>query len=226
MNTTAVIGCSIGIAAIVGFTAWRLRVPEPPSIERYFLVDVSRSDAAPCNALGAVVEKIIARSPADHLMFFATGSLATALEPAGKRLMEGKAGADRQNTAFVNDVITACKGISRADSSPIFLGLKRVVAQAREHGTADVYVISDLEESAEPGIVRALRQNGARSRLPDPIDNHKVGLHVCGFAETTGRLSGAVMTAPRSAARADRLLRIWHALFTDPARVEFLPFCS
>src|SRR5690349_10030454 len=114
MNTTAVIRCSIGIAAVASLIVWRLQVPVPPTIERYALVDLSRSDAAPCAALGALVEKTIVRSTDGFWRFFATGSAATALEPisipiqlapAGPRLMEGKDIADRQNAAFINDVI-------------------------------------------------------------------------------------------------------------------------
>lgn len=236
MITATRICWTIGIAALVGLTGWRLEIPLPPPVNRYVLVDVSRSDAQPCAELQALIEKIIAQSPFGHVRFFATGSVATAFEPvpipirsapAREHLMEAADAANRQNAAFVSDVVEACKSISSSDSSPIFLAIKHVVAQARQGGgTPEVYVISDLEESAEPRIVRGLRVRGVKPRLPEPIDNKGVRVYVCGFAQTKGRMHGRVMSGVRTAARADRLLETWHSLFTDPGAVEFLPFCS
>jgi len=220
-----------------------MSIPQPLQDEEFFLVDRSLSAGESCVALGRRVREILASSAgSSKWTFFATGTAATAYEPiaiavdsvpARERLLDDKEIVDQHTEKFVDDVIEACKKIPAADVSPIFLGVKDVIAQARRRADkAHVYVhiISDLEETIEKSIREALTQApGMKSELPDPIDTRDIALDVCGYAETFGYVTKEgkkVLPAPRTAQSAERLLEVWTGRFTDRARVTYTPFCN
>jgi hypothetical protein len=240
--TRHVVSCILGAVAVGGFTSWRLHAPPGDRpIVRYVVADRSGSDSTPCVAVGRIVERAIRSGEAagSRWHFFVTGTAESAFEPvaimvqsspASRRLIDGKDKADRENAAFVGDVVSACTTMPPAEKSPVFLAVKRVVEQARQLNVrAEVYAVTDLEETIEAQIVAALKAaRGTSSPLPASIDNCGVSVHFCGYAETRGFRANEpnkLLTAPRTAERADRLLEVWRSLFTDPASVSFEPFC-
>jgi hypothetical protein len=229
-------------AAVCGVAAWRLRTPAPLPVENFELIDRSGSDPTPCISVARTLERAIASSSSSvRWTFFVTGSAETAYEPllmpvhsspVRQRLIDGKERAALQNAAFVKEVTEACKGMPVTDISPLYLGLKHVTAQARQRAgkaLVHVYLISDLRETVEGSIMQALKEPGRIQGLPDPIDVRGIKeVQVCGYAQTIGQArpkARKARSAPRADPNADRLIEVWSALFSDPASVEFVPFC-
>jgi hypothetical protein len=227
-------------AAVCGVVAWRLRIPVPLPVQNFVLIDRSGSKLGPCNSLGRTLERAIASSGRSEWTFFVTGNAETAYEPllmpvhsspAAQRLIDGKERAALQNAAFVKEATEACKGMPVTDSSPLYLGLKHVTAQARQGaGKAEVhvYLISDLRETVEGSIMQALKKPGRIQGLPAPIDVRGIKeVQVCGYAQTIGQARTKARkgrSAPRPDPNTDRLIEVWSALFTG-SNVEFIPFC-
>jgi hypothetical protein len=236
MKAHTIAGWVLGAAGLFCFAAWRLRSPAPLPVENFELIDRSGSDATPCLSLARTLQGAVESLPSSGWTFFATGSTETAYEPivmpvhslpVHQRLIDGKQRAATQHAAFIKEVTDTCNGMPVTDSSPIFIGLKHVIAQARQRvGKADVhvYVITDLQETVEDSIVRALKEPHKTQRLPEPINVQGVKVQICGYAQTIGRARTNVMTAPRTDQNTNRLIEIWSALFTGS--VEFVPFCS
>ncbi|HXG65140.1 MAG TPA: hypothetical protein VNO70_08525 [Blastocatellia bacterium] len=67
--------------------------------------------------------------------------------------------------------------------------------------------------------------------LPEPINNEGIRVVFSGIAETAGEAAGAdgrkrALTPPHSPQRADRIRAVWSALFTNPERLTFEPYCA
>jgi hypothetical protein len=228
---------ALSAAAVCGVAAWRLRIPAPLPVQNFVLIDRSGSDPTPCLSVARTLERAIASSSPARWTFFVTGTAETAYEPlplpvhsspVRQRLIDGKERAALQNAAFVNEATEACKGMPVTHSSPVFLGIKHVMAQARQRvgkALVHVYVITDLRETVDRSVMQALKEPGWVQGLPDPIDVRGMKVQVCGYAQTIAPARRKGRSAPRTDHTADRLIEVWSALFTDPAAVEFVPFC-
>jgi hypothetical protein len=233
------------VATLLIFVGWRLQTPPPPALQTSILLDVSSSFPSPCMTLEGMVRLAQERSsghPGSTITVLTSGDAKTAFEPAPlltqslsdhQRLMRGKQAVQRDKEAFVAEFVKLCSALPTTKATPLFLDIKHAVEHARPvpGGSvhAQVFVITDLEETKEPQIVRALRQRpGTKSPLPQPINNTNVEITICGYAQTIGETKGEDgirrnFTAPRTAQHADRLLEVWQQLFTD--HVTFDSFC-
>jgi hypothetical protein len=240
MKSHLVVGCLLGASTLFAFVAWRLRIPVPLPVQNFVLIDRSGSKLGPCNSLGRTLERAIASSGRSEWTFFVTGNAETAYEPlsmpvhsspAAQRLIDGKERAESRNAAFVQEATEACKGMPVTDSSPLYLGLKHVFAQARQgagKALVHVRVITDLRETVDQSVMQALKEPGQIQGLPDPIDVRGIKeVQVCGYAQTIGQArpkARKARSAPRADPNADRLIEVWSALFSG-SNVEFVPFC-
>src|SRR5205085_1766126 len=95
-----------------------------------------------------------------------------------------------------------------------------------------VYVQSDLEETGDAQIKAALNRTGTdKPSLPEPINNDGIGIVFSGIAETSGEAASTDgrkrrLTPPHNPQRADRIRAVWSALFTNPERLTFEPYCA
>lgn len=180
-----------------------------------------------------------------RLLVIATGNPATALEPVGiadleipvtKRVMDGTGAIEIKRRELVADVLERYKKTAtEMRTSPLFLALKRGLAQLRAAGCDDkrsctLFFGTDGEETEEPWIKNSLRRGKVLSHgAPAPLDNSGIKVVICGLSETKGQMVGAgkrrLFTGKRSDASTELLSAVWSKVFTEPDTVVFEPFC-
>jgi hypothetical protein len=245
MNINPVIAAPSILALSIIFALWRGdRFQRAPADYVIIVRDISDSVTSGCESVVAIAHTELKRAAADHrhlkvgLMF--TGTYATANEPIFidipefvpiRRALEGQSANSVRAAAFLDEVRKRCNDGRPANVSSILLSVKRAVEMAEASGAVrrKIYVQSDLEENTDTSIRR-----GNASRTFDQknvIDNARVEICFCGFAETRafkktapGRVTR--MTRARTSSAVDRLRSRWSAMFSNPALVTFLPFCA
>jgi hypothetical protein len=235
--------------AVAAFVGWRMEAMRSERVNHFALVqDPSRSYTGGCASLVGVAGAALGSAGASansRLTVLALGDASTAGEPrrlgvftipTSRKVIEGKrATLDRQQALF-QDLLTRCESVRPTSVSPIFLGVKRAVADLRASGCkagsgCRIWVSTDLEENGERGMrERILHSREAREPLPPPLDNEGIEVTFCGFSQTAGRVidpSGREVRigAARDPRRDDRLQAVWRAMFTSPELVSFEPYC-
>ena len=219
---------------LLGFVAWRLQAPAPVPITAGVLIDRSDSMQDPCAALAETTSRILQLS-ADRngstLAVFVTGDLGSANQPVllasreaptRQRLLKGSQLLQLEKAAFVDELKKRCAQQPVTRTSPIYAALQDAVNHLRSvaapAGDRQLFVVSDLRETVEPHIKKALAQP-LGSKIKGPlalIDNTAVRVVICGYAQTRDQ----------QARQNERLIEVWNQLFTDPSLVKFEPFCS
>lgn len=239
---------ALACACAVGFIVWRRTIEPTRSITRSaLLVDPSGSASSVCDSVESLVERALAAHAAGsdfHLMLFRIGDSASANEPVlikqytlrvNRRVMESQHAATQLRNELIADIRTQCAGLAAAETSPVFFGIKQVVAQLRVAGcTGDancqLFIQSDLQETVERSIKDALTSvSGRRDNLPAAIENDGVQITVCGLSQTIGQAANArgnhrQLTRTRDPRQSDRLKEIWSQLFTQ--RIVMEQFCT
>lgn len=238
---------SLALALSAGFIAWRLARPHGPGAASHAAVvyDRSRSTTGGCEAAAGAVTEILNRNLMTRdstLAVFVTGDISTAGEPieihrtSGVRVSSvigGPRGARRHSEAIITAVAAGCGRLPATSISPVFLAVRRAVELLRASGCGPVsrcclMIVSDGEETVEPGLILALRgRRTATGRLPR-IDNDGIEVSFCGLAETRGPRDSRrrhAATPARNARRADQLRDTWVAVFTHPDLVRWSPTC-
>ena len=139
---------------------------------------------------------------------------------------------------MIASVADACSRTALTRTSPIYLAVRRGAELLAVRGCASercaLAVVSDGEETVEPGLVAALKSAAnvkASASPPAAISNDTSRVMFCGFAETVaappskGKSRGARAEPARNSNRADRLFSLWRGVFTRPAGVELSPIC-
>jgi hypothetical protein len=214
------------------------------------VVVFDRSDSTPdgCAAVLGVTAAALADGPwpkGSSLIVLATGDDGTLNEPVEmarfdafrrKRVVEGRTASAEAERDLLAGLAKACASLPRTRSSPIYMAVRRGAELLASHDCArdrcSLEVVSDGDETAEPGLVAALRGDRHPS-LPPPISNHAVRVRYCGLAETVAP-KPAPTSAPmrrkkatpvRDAARAGCAAALWRHAFSDPDLVELSPMC-
>jgi len=232
MNLRIIIGGLAATGLLFGFVTWRLQSPRPPEVQAGVLFDRSDSVHEPCIALSGLANEIVQAAAGQDgvtISIFATGDTSTADGPelllsrhllVRQRLMKGKQRVAAERQALIAQLQMRCKQESITRRSPIFFGVQESVRHLRAadgvNTERQLFVISDLRETVEPRITRALAQPlGAKPMLPEPINNAGVRITFCGFAQTRDQhhISN------------ERLIEVWSKLFNEPHGVKFQPFC-
>jgi hypothetical protein len=161
--------------------------------------------------------------------------LATFDLPVDNRVLEARQGVEKRRNAFLSNVWKSCDRTQPAETSSVFLGIRRGVEHLRslgcgEDGDCYLYVATDGEENANIQIKSALDRSADKRVLPAPISNKGIRVVMCGVAETVGLQQNPAgrarqLTRRRDPQRADRLRGVWLALFTDPELVRLDPYC-
>jgi hypothetical protein len=241
-----------GICALA-FIAWRARIGNGETRPRDYdsiLADSSGSTTDLCGSVARLAAQAVASSEQGNsfdLTFYRTGDAASANEPVmverfhltpSLRALESRNAPAEQRKRVVEQVEAQCRRLTPTEASPIFQGVRTVVQQMRAEGCGKgglncrLFIQSDLQELAEPGIRDAINSATAKKRtLPSPIDNAGVTIKICGYAQTTGSAPNASggtrrLTNARDARLNDRLREVWHGLFTHPELIELAPFCQ
>lgn len=226
------VGMALG-PLVLGFALWRLQSPAPPTLIAGILVDRSDSMQDPCAALdytAALMLQLSADRRGSTLAVFVTGNpdsgnqpllLDSREAPTRRRLLKGSQLLQLERAEFVNQLKKRCGQQPLTRTSPIYSALQAAVTHLRgvDAPASDrrLSVVSDLRETVEPHIKKALVQPlGAKFKGPLPIDNAAVKVVICGYAQTRDRQS----------LQNERLIEVWSQLFTDPSLVKFEPFCS
>jgi hypothetical protein len=231
--TKTVLLWTLAGSSAISFGVWRYFSPVLPGARVALLYDRSKSAPPGCDSVVALAQRALTLPdlrPGSTLTFFATGTSVTSLEPSLVRMYPLPVGRlateaprrlrERQDT-FAKDLRGRCMSLPRASISPLFRAVKEIIAQLRAGGSnkpTALYLLvrSDLRETADPAIKRALSKSSATRRAL--IDNHGVHISFCGLAETLGSRSDA-------SSGVDHIQAVWTTLFTDPELVTFEPYC-
>jgi hypothetical protein len=172
------------------------------------------------------------------MTIIATGDAATSMEPISigyisiqkkTKLMETKT-ANKVDDRFLKDVSGILQNIpAQAYATPLYLALRRGIEVLRGQGCGTpqdgkgagyLFAITDGEETEERVIRKALYSNG-KVEIPEEmiIINDEIKVVFCGIASTNQ------LTPARNRIRADRLETVWKAVFSNPEKVSFQPFC-
>lgn len=175
-----------------------------------------------------------------------TGSRESALEPVPAELppapigptkvLEGRGARIKAQSDYLTRASHSCKVAGSEDTSPLYLGLRRAIEQVRAVGGPGdrrrVLAAVDLQETAYEELRNVLAGRLPLTRVDSipKLRNEGVHVFICGYASTRGATSSASgaetsFTADRSIRRVERLTKIWQALFAEPSRVRFSPFC-
>lgn len=244
----AVVG--LAVATLVALRA-ALGSPRLPS-RAVIVFDRSDSTREGCAAVAGVAEALLAETSwpkGSSLLLLGTGGDDTLGEPvelfryAGFRrakTVEGKSGEARRLRELLSSLADACTRASRTRTSPVYLAVRRGAELLASSGCAPerctLAVVSDGDETVEPGMVAALRgrvRAKAPASPPPRIPNEVTRVRFCGFAETLAEPVGPavqrrgkrVAAAKHDALRADRLLDVWRNAFTRQPGVELSPIC-
>lgn len=244
----------LAILAAAGIALRALLGGKPQPVRAVIVFDRSDSTRDACAAVTGVAEMLLAERSwpkGSSIVILATGDDKTLGEPVElfrhtdfrrKRTVEGKSTAARQSRALLASIYDACESAPRTRTSPIYLAVRRGAEMLSGAGCeterCTLAVVSDGEETVEPGLAAALKRGGRTKKptgQPARIANETARVTWCGLAETVaapqpasakakGRAKRA--TEPkRDAGRADRLLELWRGLFTEPSSVELAPVC-
>jgi hypothetical protein len=215
--------------------------PAPMPVYAVVVSDASASKASRCVDMMGNAERAfldVRRDQRSSMSILLTGDSTTALEPvqltlppipfATGKVLEGRAAESRRRNGFLDEVRRLCEAAEAVQVSSIYMAIRRGAEQLRrrataQEGTAMLLASTDLNETASRAIAVALREPAGTPlrHLPAHIDNTGVDVLICGYAATNGRPG-----ASRTPDRADRLIEVWSALFTDPDAVRFDPFCA
>ncbi len=234
--------------AAVGFVGWRVYALKNRETFHFGLVeDPSLSHPEGCESLLGLAEKAMSTdgiSPGSTLSILVIGDETTANEPwqlgmysipTTRKVLEGRTANSRRRQDVLHDILNKCQAMRRTTVSPIFLGVKQAVADLRAQGCKEtshcqLAVNTDLEENVETSVKKSLNGTAGEKPTLPLIENNGIDVSFCGLAVTTCRLvdssSRGFRKAPlRTPAREDRLREIWRSLVTDPAVVNFEPYC-
>ena len=241
---------ALGSIVLVAVGLWRLRVSGRAQAAHFVVVrDLSDSVLSGCDCTAALVTKALSDphvGSGSTVTVTATGDAESAGEPklltsipvpVTRNALEGREAALKLREKVAGDIKAECDKRQQTKTSPIFIAVKRAVEHLRAAGcgqTADcaVFVQSDLEETSEPQIKAALNQGDSyKLQLPQPIDNGGIRIVFSGIAETAGEVSGTdrrrrSLSPLHNPQRADRIRAVWSALFTNPERLTFEPYCA
>jgi hypothetical protein len=130
---------------------------------------------------------------------------------------------------YLDAIRRECERIPPSQSSPVYMGLKRMVEDATVGG-ARGYVLAktDLQETTIPAISKALNEplGSPLKGLPPRIENQHVDVFICGVAQTRGIVGGKTLTRPRGPESSERLVKVWKSLFTHPELVVIVGYCE
>jgi len=241
--------CSaLGLASTI-LIGWRIHAVHNRETRHFEIVeDLSLSHPNGCESLLSLADRVFRSdglSRESTLTVLIVGDAATANEPwqLGRyeipttlKVIEGRKKSLQRETDIVGDISSKCQTARRTNISPVFLAIKRAVADLRAEGCketshCELFVDSDLEENVEPSIKRRLdRSDGRKQTLPTSINNSGVHVTFCGLAVTSGRLVSPSMRAPgkvmpRGASGQDQLQKAWLSLLTRPELSFFEPYC-
>jgi len=243
----AVIAIALGCGATGGFLSWRYLTFHNLTLSQVVEV-LDRSESV--TELNRGAQAILRRSlelpgmrKGSSVTVLATGEATTANEPVlvvryevpvSRQALEGKAKALARKEELTRDLAARLKGLKRTRVSPIFIAVKRGVEQLRARGcTADtpcyLFVKTDGEELADPGIRDALRGRATKGRLPALIHNEGIQVVFCGISETAGEVREGGIKQSYTQSRdsgLDRVRDVWMRLFASPEKVSFEPFCD
>ncbi|MFL6214537.1 MAG: hypothetical protein ACJ74J_11675 [Blastocatellia bacterium] len=240
----------LGGAAILAIGLWRAHVAGK-SKSAYFVIvrDLSDSVLSGCDCTAALVKRAFADPHAGNgstVTVTGTGDASSAGEPklvmsvpvpATRNALEDRDAAGKLREKVIGDIKAECEKLKQTKVSPIFIAIKRAVEHLRASGCGKetgctVYVQSDLEETGDSQIKAALNRTGTdKPPLPEPINNDGIRIIFCGIAETSGEATSSdgrkrALTPVHNPQRADRIRAVWSALFTNPERLTFEPYCG
>ncbi len=223
----------IASAAVLAFGLWRYR--KPPLLRAEVVLVYDRSDSMPqdCDSVVALGQRALSLPSVREnstLTFFATGDQSTHFEPVlvasyslpvTRLVTEGnKRLADRQQ-AFLEDLRKRCAALPPTAVSPIVQAINRALAHLTSLGDEKsvryLIVRSDLEETTDAAVKRALAQGASAPTRAPTLDNAGVNIVLCGSAELTG---------PDYRHSSERIKEVWTGLFTQPDQLRFEPYCS
>lgn len=236
-------------AAAAGFVAWRVHAMKTQLTPHFAIVeDRSLSHGEGCNSLLGLTEQVLRTERAtanSTLTVLVIGNKASANEPwqlgrysvpRTRKVLEGRAADRRRQHEILRDIESKCQAVRRTKISPIFLGVKRAIADLNAQGCnekshCELLVDSDLEENVETSIKMNLtNRDDDKLKVTSPLRNEGIAVTFCGLAVTAGRIvdpsgGGNSKMSPRNTGREDRLLEIWLTLFTRSKAVSFQPYC-
>jgi hypothetical protein len=238
---------AISAAAVIGLGFWRWSAARSATAAHFVIVkDPSKSVVTDDNCTISLA-RLALTSPSvrkgSTLTVTATGDAASANEPRmiatydvpmNRRVLEGRGAEETKREQLLTDLAAKCKNVTKTETSPIYLGIKRAIEHLRACGCGEmsncvVYVQSDLEENADRQIKQALDGNKVTSR-PVPSNNDGIDVAVIGVAQTLGfdkatNSTARHLTPQHDQKRADRIVQVWRNLFTSPSRLTFEPYC-
>ncbi len=227
----------LGGASVLGFIGWRLSVPHPAPARVAVLWDSSRSLPQDCGALVSLGQRALSLPdvrPGSTLALFVSGDSSTGYEPSlvasyelpvGRRATESKRRLIERQKKFLAGLERRCADFPQTQVSPIFRSLNRLVSHLRalnqnKPGVLYLLARTDLRENSDAAVRRALRQPVAKPvKTLQQIDNTGINIAVCGLAETV------MSKKDRAPYSADRVVKVWQALFTQPDLARLEPFC-
>jgi hypothetical protein len=238
---------AFGVIAVTGFVWWRLSVHRHVGYYA-ILVDPSDSQALDrsCDKARAVGRKALndpRMARGGKVAVFGMGRPVTANEPELKGIislpdtsavMPGESGAATKHQEFENEIVARCKEITPTTVSPLFASFTRVVEfLQRQNSDPEAYLamfaITDGEETEVKEIKRAFTEKpGTKIDLPMTIDNQRVHVELCGFAETIGEIAvddkrTIIKTPARTPERAARETEVWANAFSEQILIK--PYC-
>lgn len=236
-----------GVLAVAGYGAYRSTQPsaKETASNAGFVHDRSDSNTSGCAAFGGLVGESLRSGQVGRfstIIALATGDRRSNDEPIElarvshvrrTSVKDGRDSAERRDAALISELVNRCEEAGNTDRSPIYLAIRRALEELRALGCREenhcvLYVQSDLEENAEPGLRKALLGGKAIS-LPSKLDNQGIRVRICGLAETLGPVDGNRRSPGRrkvrGAKRADLVVEVWRSLFTSSELVSFEPLC-
>jgi len=216
---------------LVGVVIWRTHIPPPVTIDAAILLDRSQSMQSPCVDLPGTVErvlKILSTRPGSTFSVLVSGDVLSANQPvllfdnlsvATQRVMRNQKRRLQDESDLIQKITAGCNSQPSPARTPIYLDIQQTLAHLHANDGAFVekqlFVLSDLHETAEPRLNKALRQPvGARVPSPAPLNNAAINVVICGYAETRDRRH----LAPT------RIVEVWTRFFSNPDLVRFEPF--
>ena len=243
----AVIAIALGCGATGGFLSWRYLTFHNLTLSQVVeVLDRSESVTELDRGAQAMLRRSLELSgmrKGSSVTVLATGDATTANEPVlmvryevpvSRQALERKAAALACKEEIIGDLAARLKNLRRTRVSPIFIAVKRGVEQLRARGcTPDtpcyLFVKTDGEELADPGIREALRGRASKGKLPALIHNEGIKVIFCGISETAGEVGeGGIKQSYTQIREAglDRVRDVWMRLFASPEAVSFEPFCD
>lgn len=219
-----------GVTLGVLLLAWRSSVSPSLTAHIVLLDDRSRSMPDTCDALAALGQRALAlpdvRSRSTFALFATTDAdpsfVASFKLPTGRLSTESHHRQAAREKVFLADLDQHCRKLPRTHTSPIFRSIKQTVAHLRAQntngrGALHLFVRTDLRETSDHTIKKALDGAAQLPVTPALINNGDINVAICGYAQTSG---------PSATRNTERLIEVWRALFSHPDLVRFEPYCA